>query len=261
MKKPKVSILMTVFNHEKYIKSSIDSILSQTFKKFEFVIIDNGSTDESRKIIKKIKDKRIKFFYFEKNIGRTKCLNFGVKKCKGKYIAILDSDDHAKKERIKTQYDFLEKNLDVSLVGSNYNIIDHKGRIIKKKKIDIDLYEYPNKILFNNVIAHSTVMYRNKIIKKIGGYPNKYIYAQDYAFYLKLIKNYKIKLSKKILANIRINHKDSETFRSRSISIRLEEIRLIIWIIRNIKTNYREKIKIFLKFCFIILKIFRACLN
>ena len=104
-------------------------------------------------------------------------------------------------------------------------------------------------------------MYRNKIIKKIGGYPNKYIYAQDYAFYLKLIKNYKIKLSKKILANIRINHKDSETFRSRSISIRLEEIRLIIWIIRNIKTNYREKIKIFLKFCFIILKIFRACFN
>ena len=262
MKKPKVSILMTVFNHQKYINSSINSILSQTFRDFEFVIIDNGSTDESGRIIKKVKDKRIKFFNFKKNIGRTKCLNYGLKKCRGKYIAVQDSDDQSKKDRLKIQFNFLEKNLDIGLIGSSYNIIDNKSRVVKKKKINFDLYKYPNKILFNNIIAHSTVMYRNKIMKQIGGYPKKFIYAQDYAFYLRLIKNHKIKLISKILVNLRLSHKDSETFRlKRSISIQLEEIRLILWIIKNIKTNFIEKIKIFLKLSLTILKIFRACLN
>tara|TARA_B100000989_G_scaffold287265_1_gene256735 strand:+ start:101 stop:397 length:297 start_codon:yes stop_codon:yes gene_type:complete len=98
MEKPKVSILMTVYNHQMYIRSSIKSILYQTFKDFELIIINNGSEDNSGNLIKKIKDKRIKFYNFKKNIGRTKALNYGLKKCVGKYIAINDSDDISKKK-------------------------------------------------------------------------------------------------------------------------------------------------------------------
>ena len=133
MKKPKVSILMTVYNHQMYIKSSIESILYQTFKDFELVIINNGSEDNSGNLIKKIKDKRIKFYSFKKNIGRTKALNYGLKKCIGKYVAIQDSDDLSRKNRIQTQFNFLEKNLDFGLVGSNYTIISNSNKIIRKK--------------------------------------------------------------------------------------------------------------------------------
>lgn len=262
MKNPKVSILMTVFNHQKYIKSSINSILSQTFKNFEFIIIENGSTDKSGEIISKIKDKRIKLFKIKKNIGRTKGLNYGLKKCNGKYIVIQDSDDNSKKNRISIQYKFLEKNIDVALVASNYNIIDERNRIIKKQRFNSDLYKYPNKILFNNIIAHSTVMYHNKIIKEFGGYPKNFIYAQDYAFYLRVIKKYKIKLLNETLANLRINHKNSETFRlRRSSDIQFEEIKLIFWILKNIKTNFKEKFKIFFKVIITIVKIFRFYLS
>ena len=113
MKKAKISILMTVFNHQKYVRSSINSILKQSFKNYEFVIIDNGSTDLSKNIIKKIKDKRIRFYFLKKNIGRTNCLNFGLSKCKCKYVAILDSDDISRKDRLKIQFNYLEKNKNI----------------------------------------------------------------------------------------------------------------------------------------------------
>ena len=262
MKKPKVSILMTAYNHQMYIKSSIDSILSQTFKNFEFIIIDNGSKDNSRKIIKNYKDKRIKFYSFKKNIGRTKCLNFGLKKCVGKYIAIQDSDDLSKRKRIQTQLDFMEKNLDFGLIGSNYNLIDSNKKIIEKKIVNSEFEENPNKILFKNTIAHSTTMFRNEIQKKIGGYPKQYLYAQDYAFYLKVVKKYKIKLLSKILVDIRVNHINSETHRlKRSTSIQLEEIKLIFWIIKNINLNIKEKFQIFFKLIIVIIKIFRSLIN
>ena len=90
MSNPKISILMTVFNHEKFVKTSIKSILSQNYKNFELIVVNNGSSDQSGNIIKKIRDRRIKKFFLKKNIGRTKCLNYGLKKCKGKYVAIQD---------------------------------------------------------------------------------------------------------------------------------------------------------------------------
>ena len=98
MKKFKVSILMTVYNHQRYVYKSIKSILNQSYNNFEFIIINNGSSDSSWDIIKKFKDKRIKIYNLKKNIGRTECLNFGLKKCKGKFIAIQDSDDLSKKK-------------------------------------------------------------------------------------------------------------------------------------------------------------------
>lgn len=262
MKKLPVSVLMTVFNHENYIKFSIKSILSQSFKNFELIIIDNGSTDKSLEIINEIKDKRIRLYKFKKNIGRTKCLNFGLKKCRGKYIAIQDSDDISKKNRIKTLYTFLEKNLNIALVASNYNVINTKNKIIEKRICNIDLFSYPKNLFFNNPIGHSTIMYRYKIIKRIGTYPEKIIYAQDYAFYLKVIKHYKIILLKKILANLRVNHKKSESFRLRnSLLIQKEQMQIILWIVKNFKLSTIEKIKIFFRLIILLLKVIRSIIK
>ncbi len=262
MKKPKVSILMTVYNHQMYVQSSIESILYQTFKDFELVIINNGSEDNSGNLIKKIKDKRIKFYSFKKNIGRTKALNYGLKKCIGKYVAIQDSDDLSKKNRIQTQFNFLEKNLNFGLVGSNYTMISNSNKIIRKKIVSSEFDKYPNIILFKNIIAHSTVMYRSEIMKEIGGYPKKFLYAQDYAFYLKVIKKNKIKLLDRILVDLRISHINSETYRlKKTASIQLEEIKMIYWIVKNIKLNLIEKLKIFFKLGVVLIKILRSLFN
>ena len=101
-------------------------------------------------------------------------------------------------------------------------------------------------------------MYRKELINKIGPYPKKFTYAQDYAFYLKIIKKNKIDLLTKNLVNLRSNHSDSETFRlNKSKLIQIEELKLIFWILKNIETNFYEKIKLFYKFLKINLKILR----
>ena len=102
-------------------------------------------------------------------------------------------------------------------------------------------------------------MYRKKVLNIVGNYPKNFMYAQDYAFYLKIITKFKIKIIKNNLANLRINHKDSETYRLRkSFSIQIEELKLLWWVFHNIKTNIFEKFKIFLKVSFIFLKILRS---
>ena len=107
---------MTIYNHERYIKSAINSLINQKFKNWELIAIDNGSKDKSGQILKNFKDKRIKKKYFKKNIGRTRCLNYGLKFCKSKYIAILDSDDISHKNRLSTQIKELENNKSLGLV-------------------------------------------------------------------------------------------------------------------------------------------------
>ena len=258
MKKPIVSVLMTVFNHQNYVKNSVKSILSQNFKRFEFILIDNGSTDNSTKIIKSFKDKRVKKIYLKNNIGRTKCLNYGLKHCRGKYIAVLDSDDVAKKNRINIQYKALENDSNLWLIGSNYNLINTSNKKIGQSNIDQNLNNRPRKIIFKNLIAHSTVMFRKKLLKKIGLYPKEFQYAQDYAFYLKTIKNFKIKILKEKLINLRVPHKNSETLRLYKTNIiNLEEIRLLIWSLKNLKTNGLEKIMIILNIFIKYLKVFK----
>ncbi len=243
IKKPLVSVLMTIYNHEKYLNNSIRSILNQSYKKWELVAIDNGSTDKSRSILKKFKDKRVKKKFLKINIGRTNCLNYGLNFCKGKYIAILDSDDVAKKNRIKSQLNWLEKNQNTWMVASNYNLVKENKKFIKKIKNSETFSKNPRSLLYKNIIAHSTVMYRKKLIGLIGKYPKKYLYAQDYAFYLKVFKKFNIKTLESSLVDIREPHKNSETFRrSKSRLITLEEIKLLIWSFKNFNLFLKEKI-------------------
>lgn len=251
MKKPIVSVLMTIYNHEDFLKKSINSVINQTFKNWELIAIDNGSDDNSSEILRKIKDKRIKKKYLKKNIGRTKCLNLGLKFCKGKYIAILDSDDLARKNRIAFQLNRMKKNKSLWLTSSSYTKIDSKNRILNKVVFNEDLQERPRRLLYNNIIAHSTVLYKKKLIQKTGNYPSKFQYAQDYAFYLKIFKNYNIEIVKNDLVKLRSQHKSSETFRqSKSSVITLEELKLIYWVTKNFKLSKNE----ILKFFFVILK-------
>ena len=255
MKQPTVSVLMTIFNHQNYLKESVRSVMNQSYKNWELITIDNGSTDNSKKILKTINDKRIKKFFLKKNIGRTKCLNLGLEKCKGKFIAILDSDDIANKNRIKIQLKQFYLNKKLWMLATDFNHIDHKGKIISypKEKIDLkkNLYSKPRIFLLKNPVAHSSVMYKSLLIKKIGRYPGNYFYAQDYAFFLKTFKRYRIKILDQKLVNIRVLHKQSETVRALNTNrVITEHIKLLIWNMSNFNTSLYEKFLIIMGLIF-----------
>lgn len=244
----KVSVLMTIYNHQNYLKKSITSVLNQSYKNWELIAIDNGSTDNSKNILKSIKNKNIKVFFLKKNIGRTNCLNFGLKKCNGDFIAILDSDDIAYKNRLKDQINEFNLDKELFLLASDFNYMDYKNKILLKKNYIYfhNFYKKPRVLLIRNIIAHSSVMYRKSLITKVGDYPKKFLYAQDYAFYLKTFKYYKIKFLKKKLVKIRILHKDSETFNSSLNFINMKEnITLLFLSLKNFKTSFLEKLLIF----------------
>jgi glycosyltransferase involved in cell wall biosynthesis len=202
MKKPKISVLTTVYNEDVFIKETIKSVLAQTFKDFEYVIIDDGSTDNTKKVIKSFKDKRIKYYYAGKNKGfknLANTANFGLSKCNGKYIARIDADDICFPKRLEIQYNYLEKNKSIFMIGGSCDIIDQKGRVIDeiiKKSYPSILYRYH--LLNSNPFIHSSVMFRNKGVL----YPS----WADFYFYIRMVvEKRKIKNIPQKLVQYRIN--------------------------------------------------------
>ena len=258
--KPKISVLMTIYNHQNYLEQSIRSVLKQTYKNWELIACENGSVDNSKSILRKIKDKRIKKFFFKNNIGRTKCLNFALKKSKGELIAILDSDDIAKPNRFISQINYL-KNENFDFVGSWYNRIDDKGKVIEKINFNIKDSTLLRRILFFNIIGHSTIMFKKNIIKKIGNYPNKFIFMQDYAFFLKVFKYFNMGMIEKNLTNCRYHHQNSETTRvSNTKVIENENVKLLSWSKDNFDLNIIELIYYYFQLSKLRLKIIKKTL-
>lgn len=177
---------MSVYNSEKYLNESIESILNQTFIDFEFIIIDDCSTDNSRIILSEYakKDNRIKRYTNETNLGLTKSLNKGLKLAKGKYIARMDADDISYSNRFQAQLEFLERNKNIYLVGSWAVEIDERGNEIDFLKPNYLSEEVRKVLSIRNAIIHPSIMFRNE---GKAFYREKFKYAQDYDFYLCLL--------------------------------------------------------------------------
>jgi glycosyltransferase involved in cell wall biosynthesis len=186
MIKPKVSVIMPVYNSEKYLREAIESILNQTYPNFEFIIIDDGSTDNSYKIAKSYKDSRIKIFRHKKNKGIVDSLNEGIKKSTGKYIIRMDSDDISMSKRIKTQVLFMEKNLNVGVCGSWIKVFGAKNYTWKTEVLDKHIRV---KLFFESAIAHPSACIRKLVLDKYSlVYQKKYEYVEDYMLWLELSK-------------------------------------------------------------------------
>jgi glycosyltransferase involved in cell wall biosynthesis len=185
----KISVIMGVYNSERFLDDSIQSILDQIFKDFEFIIIDDCSTDNSLDIIKNYakQDKRIILIENKKNIGLTKSLNKGLRIAKGKYIARIDADDIALPERLEKQYKYLEEHQDIFLIGGAALVIDKNGKEIKKYKPIVNKNKLKRLLKERNAIYHPTIMFRNEGFL----YREKFYYSQDYDFYLKMLSGEK----------------------------------------------------------------------
>lgn len=168
MNKPEISVVMGVYNAAPYLREAIESILNQTFTNFEFIIINDGSTDESLSIIKSYKDDRI-VLIDQENRGHSIALNIGLRKAKAKYVARMDSDDRSLPDRFALQYEFLENHPDYFIVGGFYNIIDREGEYVYTKKVPYEWKEIKANAPFFQ-IAHPSVMYRKDVVLDYGGY-------------------------------------------------------------------------------------------
>lgn len=203
---PKVTVLMTVYNGERYIREAIDSILNQMFEDYEFLIIDDCSTDDTLKIINEYQDPRINLIENEKNIGFIKSLNIGIAISKGEYIARQDADDISLSDRLLEEVNFLDNNPDIAMVGTARELIDKFGvkimNIIPKK--DPTFQDICN----NNPFQHSSIMIRRSILLEFGGYNELFPSSEDYALWLLIAKRYKVYNIQKILCKLRV-HKES----------------------------------------------------
>ncbi|MBU0597098.1 glycosyltransferase [Patescibacteria group bacterium] len=189
-----VSVLISVYNGEKYIKQAVESILNQTEEDWEMVIINDASTDKSPEIILELAnhEPRIKFITNEKNLGLTKSLNRGLKECEGEYIARLDADDVSNRERLKIQMDFMENNKEVALCGSQGMYISEDGKKLGEKNLPTHYKDIKDKLLFNNQFIHSSLFLRRAVIDKVGFYNESFKTSQDYELVLRLAKNYPV---------------------------------------------------------------------
>jgi len=184
-----ISVLMPVYNAQKYIKVALESILNQTFTDFEFIIINDGSSDESLKIIEgyALQDARIKVVNRE-NKGLIKTLNEGLKLAKGKYIARMDADDISLPLRFERQLQYLEEHSDCIAVGTFATLIDSDGDVIGpmgslQRHSEIDDAHLNGK---GGAIVHPSAMFRRKVVLEAGGYLDDFAYAEDLELWLRL---------------------------------------------------------------------------
>jgi glycosyltransferase involved in cell wall biosynthesis len=185
--KPLVSVLLPVFNCERSVYKAVESILNQSYQNFEIIVIDDHSSDSSRKIIENIRDSRIRIYANPENLRLSATLNKGMALCKGKYVARMDADDYSCPNRFEAQVAFLEENPDYLLVGSSY-IKEVDGEIKGLRKQVRRYQTLKSKLLFGNNICHPSVMFnKEKWFSNNLSYCENYVYAQDYDLWTRAI--------------------------------------------------------------------------
>lgn len=184
--KPEVSIVMPVYNGEKYLKEAIESLLNQTFHNFELIIINDGSTDKSEEIAKSYHDDRIVYISNSVNLGLSKSFNIGVRAARGEYIARMDADDVSIPERLSTQVLFLANNPEIGIVGSAALLIDQDGRKIAKLQRVQNHLEIKWMSLTSTPLIHPSVMARSRVLKE-NPYDESLTNSEDYELWSRLL--------------------------------------------------------------------------
>ena len=207
--KPVISVIMPVYNAALYLKEAIQSILSQSFPDFELIIINDGSSDTSEKVIKDFNDSRIVYIKNQDNIGQTKSLNKGILIAQGEFVARMDADDISLPKRFYRQIEFLRQNERVAVVGTWHQEIDTKGRFIRKCFYPI-LPSVRVRINFSRLvgwasIGHPSTMIRKRVLDELGAYNPEFYICQDYDLWLRIARKYVLENIPEILLKYRVH--------------------------------------------------------
>jgi glycosyltransferase involved in cell wall biosynthesis len=216
--KPLVSVLLPVFNSEKSVAEAVESILNQTYRNFELLLIDDCSTDLSLSIIKSFQDSRIRIYVNETNLKLPATLNKGITLCNGKYIARMDADDLSAPNRFELQVEFLEKNPDHILVGSAYlKIID--GVNCGYRKQISEYGKLKSKLFFGNNICHPSVMINKRMWVENGiEYDPSFVFSQDFDLWTRIIDKFKIHNLREPLLIYRVKKENSSNEKSKIVN-------------------------------------------
>jgi glycosyltransferase involved in cell wall biosynthesis len=185
---PKLTVLMPVYNGQRYLREAIESILGQTFSDFEFLIVDDGSRDGTSAILRSYRDDRIRVIENGGNLGLIETLNKGLQMARGQYVARMDADDVSLPRRLERQLDYMEQHRDVCVVSSYYRHIDEKHRVFETCRPETRdfLISFKMHVEGYNPICHPAAMFRTQPVRDAGGYNSEFPHAEDGALWLRL---------------------------------------------------------------------------
>ncbi len=216
---------MTMFNAAKHLRAAIESILNQTFADFEFLIVDDGSRDESAAIAESFRDPRIRLIRNAENKGQTACLNQGLASARGQWIARQDADDLSLPRRLERQMARLAAEEKLALLGCQAWIIDGGGRFAGMLNVPRGPASIEWAALFGNPFIHTAAVFRREAVEQLGGYDESFRICQDYDLWMRLAREHETaNLSDRLViyrhSSESLQHKDREVVREESLRVR-----------------------------------------
>lgn len=190
--KPAISVLMGVFNGAVRLRETVVSVLGQTWKDFEFIVMDDGSRDATARIMAHFADPRLRFVRSARNRGLTVSLIELSRMARGRFLARIDCGDICLPQRLERQLAFLESHGNIALAGSDYEIIDDKGRTVLSYAAPRDPASIRQALDRYNCFGHSTIMVRKGCFEAAGGYRKEFRFSQDYDLYLRLAEHHEL---------------------------------------------------------------------
>jgi len=185
----KLSVIMSTYNNQATLQKAIDSVLSQSFKDFEFIIVNDGSVDATENVLKNNQDRDRRIVLIQQaNAGLTGSLNAALSRAKGEYIARQDADDTSLPGRLEEQINFLDSNNEIGFIGCDCEVVDEHGEFMNVIRIKNDPRKNGADLRNNNIYCHGSMMFRKELMDKAGGYRDFFKYAQDYDLYLRLLE-------------------------------------------------------------------------
>ena len=193
---PLVSVVLPVYNGELYLRAAVESLLGQTLRNIEIIIVDDGSTDQTPEIINELlTDPRVRTVH-QSNMGMAQARNRGIALARAEYIVAHDADDISLPDRLKKQYTFLEQSPDCGLIGTYMELIDETGQVLKSPEVSTDSHKLqvvmvePMSLLERNYFVHGSVIMRKSACEAVGKYRNVFLLADDYDLWLRIAEKY-----------------------------------------------------------------------
>jgi cellulose synthase/poly-beta-1,6-N-acetylglucosamine synthase-like glycosyltransferase len=228
MTEPKISVVMSVFNGDCFLRESVESILSQSLRDFEFIIIDDGSTDGSGAILDSYqeKDSRVRVLNQE-NRGLTAALNRGCQLARGDYIARMDADDIAGPDRLVLQLEFMEAHPEVAVLGGAVEFVDPTGKALNKVRYPVGNREIQTALLDSSVLWHPTVLFRKAAFLQVGGYRN--VIAEDYDLWLRIAEQFQLANLENVVLKYRVHPGQISVRKCRQLAVGAAAVQVAAW--------------------------------
>jgi glycosyltransferase involved in cell wall biosynthesis len=228
---PRISVVMSVFNGERFLCEAIESILDQSLIDLEFIIIDDGSTDNSASILASYrrKDARV-HVYHQENRGLSDSLNRGCGLARGKYVARMDADDIAFRNRLALQIEFMEAHPEVAVVGGAVEFVDATGKVLTIARYPCENREIQSALLDASVLWHPTVLLRKEVFAVVGGYRK---IAEDYDLWLRIAEHFQLANLDAVVLKYRLHPYQISVRKVRQQALGAAAVQAAAWSRRN----------------------------